>query len=745
MAKIISKSNIKQTSVFDITMPKIHNFVANGIVVHNCDSSTREFLTGKDGQSGYLFGKYGDKVAQVSTQQMLRLKSSIKDVNRYFNDGKVLPEIEEITKALPNPPQGVNDYAFVHGFTDTDGNNILGIIDTDETLKKYVKQYPEEWAIVEKCLGIVRGVSKHASAFLISNTPIADVVPMTDEGATQYDAKGCEAAKLIKYDFLIVNNLKDIQDCIKRINKKNNIDLPTGFFIHEGKKLFIWDLPEDSKVYASIENGNTETLFQISTNVMRPLVEKIKPKNILDGAVILALGRPGPLDYIDPKTGRNMAEEYIERRNGGGSAGVPIMNKLLPDTYGIQVYQEDTSKVAREIGKMTAIEAETLRRHFSKKNKTKAMEMKPIFMKGAVETVDKETAEIIWSQMETSSRYSFNKSHSVGYFYITYACMFLKYYYPLEWWASILSNASEEEISGELMKHVRDMVSPPDIRLSESDEMTIDYENKKILSKLTVLKGLGKATADKIINARPYSSLQEFSDKKACSLGVAQKLISVGLFDSFYPNPNINNILKINAYTQCVAETEYQEKIKAGKKPKERGDKELHTMFQENMGPVQRYLLKKKIFPSMPLNLSEIMRNYSSLKQVGAKKTEKVCFDNSFQKSIKFITGDEIFMGDHWSRYDTVEFCFAAFVKSAKEFSWKDKKTGFEKKRLALQLECDGRDIDTVMWQDRYTNKLEYPKELKEGCIAIFFCTKYQDRPFYPYEIVIEKLSIAEK
>jgi len=372
------------------------------------DLVDREPLVGADGRSGYLFGRWGDKAAQISTRIQLRLKSAIRDVNRYLNGGTVDPEIEKLSKALPPPPQGVSDKDFVFGFEDSDGNHMAGLIEVNPDLQKYAAERPKEWELVQRCLGISRQNSKHASAFVISDVPISEIVPVFMGNVTQYEAKGVEKCKLIKYDFLVVNQLKDIEGCINRINKKNGSKLKTGHFIHNGKELYVWDLPEEEEVFKSIWNGDTETIFQINTQSMIPFVMKIKPKSIVDLATILALVRPGPLDFVDPDTGLTMAEEYIERREGRGTIKLPELVELVPETYGVLVYQESVSLVAKEIGKMQPSDAEELRRVFSKKQKAKALAMKPLFMEGAVKTVGKEKAEMIWSQMETSSRYSFN-------------------------------------------------------------------------------------------------------------------------------------------------------------------------------------------------------------------------------------------------------------------------------------------------------------------------------------------------
>jgi DNA-directed DNA polymerase III PolC len=696
------------------------------------DLKNRELLVGEDGRSGYLYNRWGKKAAQISTKSLLRLKSSILDVNRYFN-GEVSEEIKKISKSLPAAPQGVSDTNFVFGY-EMDGIHYPGLIEINDDLKKYIGQYPKEWEVVQKCLGLVRQTSKHASAFLIADTAIENIVPMvSEENNTQYDAKSAEAAKLIKYDFLVVSQLEDIDLAIKLINEKNGHSSEYGIFEHNGKKHYIWDLPEDQAVFRSVWSGDTETIFQLHTNAMSPFVKKILPKNIDDISTILALVRPGPLDFIDENTGRNMAEEYIERRFSRSSANIKIMEDLLPETYGIQVYQEQTTKVALEIGKMDPIDAENLRRHFSKKDKEKAMGMKPLFMKGAIETVGLETAETIWSQMETSSRYSFNKSHSVSYAYITYACMFLKHYYPLEWWTAVLSNATEEEVSKKLFRFVRDKLSPPDINISDDNRMKIDYANNTIRAKLTILKGLGEKTAASLISKRPYASLADFIEKDVCSHGLAEKLIHVGVLDSLFET-GLSLNQKMQLYWDAVALVEYNQKIKEGKKAT-LSKKPINTKYL-GLHPIKDFSMKKAILPTLPLNLSSLISKYSTkLFNEGGRSIP--FFSDSRGSPVKFLNGEQTVRLEEIDNESELSFCFAGYILDLEERAYA-KNT---KKMLKITIDCDGYIFDRVMWPDYNTGKLIYPNDLEKGSVAILFCKKRPKKESSISDIIVEKSS----
>ncbi len=677
------------------------------------DLVDREPLVGTDGRSGYLYGRWGDKAAQISTRIQLRLKSAIRDVNKYLNDGTIDPDIEKLSKALPPPPQGVSDKDFAFGFEDSDGNHIPGLIEVSPDLQRYATERPKEWELVQRCLGISRQNSKHASAFVISDVPIKDVVPVFMGNITQYEAKGVEKSKLIKYDFLVVNQLKDIEGCINRINKRNGSKLKTGYFTHRDKALYIWDLPEEQEVFASTWGGDTQTLFQINTQSMIPFVMKIKPRSIVDLATILALVRPGPLDFVDPDTGLTMADEYVERREGRGTIKLPELAALLPETYGVQVFQEQTTLVAKEIGKMKPTDAEELRRVFSKKQKAKALAMKPMFMEGAVQTVGQEKAEMIWSQMETSSRYSFNLSHASAYAMITYACMYLKHHYPMEWWASVLTNADEGEISTTLFKHVRDKVVPPDIN-TPSNEMEIDYEKGKIRAKMTVMKGLGETVAEPIVKGAPYSDIKDFIRKKVAGPSLTLRLIHVGVMDSLFPK-GASLLEKLQSYEDAVLEVAYEDKLAAGKKAKPPGKGEVDPQYL-SMSPIQDFVAKKMILPTLPMNLSEMVARFSRVMNEGT--LDKPMFGDEKGRAQPMLTGDQFYELEKRAPFPkSMYFCVPAYVIDMKEFNFSKN----EKKALKMTVDIDGRISERVIWPAWGENIVTYPKELKKHSVVLLF------------------------
>lgn len=703
------------------------------------DLEDRTLLVGEDGHSGYLYGRWGNKAAQISTRTTIRLKSAILDTNRYFK-GKVEDSIANFSKGLPTPPQGVTDHQFVFGYDDKDNDDthIDGLIEVSDELKKYTQERPNEWEIVSKAMGLTRAYSKHASAFVIADVPIQDVIPSKDGNITQYEAKEVEEAGLIKYDFLVVKQLKDQRVCLDLINKKNNEKLEVGYFTHKGEKVYIWDLPHDPDVYKAIWNGQTDTMFQINTASMKPHVIDMLPQNIMDLATLLALVRPGPLDYIDEKTGRNMTEEYMMRRRNESTPDIQEMADLLPSTYGILAFQEQLGTIAANLAGFPAEEAELLRENMAKKKMADLMKMKPSFMEGAKKKVTEEIAEGIWDRMVTFGRYGFSIIHAVEYAHITYACMFLKYHYNLEWWAAILTNATEQEITGKFWPFVKDIVSPPDINLS-GDTMAVDYANGKLRSKLGIIRGMGEKTIDPIVNGRTYANVQDYVNKEVAGDSLTHKLIHVGVLDSLFP-PKSNLLEKLKLYQQAVQNKDFADKVskaqKENKKLRQLAPKEAIIPEEYiNLHPVVDVAMRKAVLPSLPVDLFALGAKYSKVLDSFSDKPA-VKSKNGYKTLL--LSGDSLRRLDETEGYKVEKDVYVAatcFVLEAKEFPYA-KNT---KRALKMILDADGYVSEKVLWPEYESGNLVYPSTLKKGAIVtVFFRKKVGRKDMSIMNVVVE-------
>lgn len=735
------------------------------------DLPDRELLVAPD---GFLNTHYKGKWSQVSTRTLMKLKSSVRDVNRFVN-GSVEEDVEIFAKNLEATPQGISDHDFVFGYEDQEGIWHDGLIDKDETLRQYTEERPDEWAIVSKTLGIARQNGRHACAFVITDKPVIETIPtMTVAGVeniTQYEAKEVEAAGILKYDFLNVKCLNDQELCLKLINEKFNSDTggigepEAGHFWHKGDQLYIWDLPEEQEVFQMLTDGKTETVFQLHTTSVTPYVKAMAPRSVEDCAVVTSLVRPGPLEFIDPATGRNMAQEYIERRHGRSKGEIPILDELIPETFGVMVFQEQITKMTKELTGWDDEKAEDVRIAVGKKKLKMIEELKPQFIKASAANgrVDEQTAATIWAMIEKFGRYGFNKSHAVAYSMIAYGCAYLKYHYPLEWWTAVLSNAPEKEITEVLWPHVRTLLSPPDINLSK-EEMVIDYKNGTIRNKLSILRGLGEKVANKITDGRPYADIHDFVKKKTVGFALARKLIHVGVLDSLFGGtPNLME--KMQIFEDAVEEYNYKKKIhdksdgeilmdqplesfmelaKANTKTKrckheiKEGKIDTKYIF---MNPMKDFILKKSIFPTMPMKLHDIIvdEGCNNVQIMNAGETSYAL--DSYNRETRLVSGKgyQNFKNIpvQEDSKQIINFCLAGYVVEAKEFGYQEN----TKKALKIIVDIDGYLEEFVQWPDYDSGELIYSENLKKNSIIFLFMYRKMGKDRYHTninEIIVE-------
>lgn len=316
------------------------------------DLPTREPLVGPDGNSGWLQERFGDHVAQISTVMTLKLKSAVLDVAR-FTYKEVPKDIAALAHKFELPPQGLEDYKFAFGYEDS-GNWVPGSMTWDPPLMEYIEKYPDQWKIVQKCLGLGRGVSRHACAYVIANRPIWEFIPLTkisDVTCTQFTAGAVEAMGGLKMDFLVINSLNDIANAILMVQQRSGMTIPEDGLVvdgkwvpairlvpYQGRLVDIWDLPPAQEVFADVATGKTETVFQFNTpgavQWLRHFGYK-KPNgnyaiDSVDGmSAFTALDRPGPLDAKVRKPGVEVAIE--------AKSTTSVLNTLGADNTGVSV------------------------------------------------------------------------------------------------------------------------------------------------------------------------------------------------------------------------------------------------------------------------------------------------------------------------------------------------------------------------------------------------------------------------
>lgn len=528
---------------------------------------------------------YGDKMVSLSTDVKLKIKGAIRDCERAIL-GEVRKSTEDMAVTIPDPPGDVDSYDYVFGYTDDDGAYHKGVLEIIPQLKEYADKNPNIWNAISRSLGIMRNKGGHSCAVVIAPKPIHEYIPLYNIGSnivTGFSPKMVEAAGLLKYDILSVNTLHDVASCIKLINERT------------GKKLDPYTLPDDMAVYKEFHAGRTNGVFQYDTATAIPLLEGIKPANRDELSDVTAIGRPGALD-APSDDGRTMANVYIARCNGEEVRLIhEDLRPILGPTRGVMVYQEQIIRIFKEIGSMSAAEADDARRAIGKKDEallrsTLSRLDAPALSRGWTQ----EQIDLMKRQILASCRYSFNKSHAISYSYLGYACQYLKVKYPLEWYAAVLNNASKTELP-KFWSHCGNVVDLPDIAHSK-DGFVI--EDDRIRAPISILNGIGPKAYECILSARPYKDLREFVVKtKAAGTAVNKRvvinLIAGGLMDSFFKGRGYMSVSdKIYEYLKIKSEIE--------------GSK-MESVPEElrNLKRIDQYMIRKKLVTVYSMDLRD--------------------------------------------------------------------------------------------------------------------------------------------
>jgi DNA polymerase III alpha subunit len=369
----------------------------------------------KDIVLDYLRSKYGDKMAKVSINTLMKIKSAIRDVER-VERGEVSPITEQMCRKIPDLPQGIDAENWLNGYEDKEtGAWVPGFIEEKsgeaDQLRDYIKKEPKLWGEVLKCLGIVRQKSVHACGLLIADDAITKYTPITiigDELVTAYCPKGCEYKGLVKFDIL---GVKTLEACRVTIN---------SIFEHTGEKIEWKEFDHDPEVYSYvIGNKLLCGIFQIGTDTMRPYVIALNPKTTEELSNVIALVRPGTLDApvkISEQETITAADFFVqcEQKKRRPKFIHPDLIPILGSTHSVLLFQEQALRIFRDLGNMTYEQAEVARRAIGKKDKELLAQeigkLKQILLKKEnwVESQAEELAEVIIA----SSRYSFNKCFS---------------------------------------------------------------------------------------------------------------------------------------------------------------------------------------------------------------------------------------------------------------------------------------------------------------------------------------------
>ena len=464
----------------------------------------------------YVADKYGhDHVAQIITFGTMAARAVIRDVGRAL--GYAYSYCDTLAKMVPF------------------GMDLQETLDKVSEFKDFYNADPQAKTLVDlglKLEGVARHASTHACGVVISANPLTDSVPLQhppgqDESIiTQYEMHAIEDLGLLKMDFLGLKNLTIIEDTLARI------------YVVRNEKIDIDKIPfDDKKTYELLQKAITTSVFQLESEGMKRYLKELKPSEFEDIIAMVALYRPGPMQFIP---------DYIERKHGKQKIEyiVPQLEPILKNTYGIMIYQEQLMRLAQDIAGFTLGEADVLRKAVGKKIKELLDAQEKKFIDGSVKNgISKKNAQELWQWILPFAAYGFNKSHSAAYATIAYQTAYLKAHYPVEFMASVLtSEKADVERIALLIEECKKMgieVLPPNINESLKNFTVVPGQNK-IRFGLLAIKNVGENIIDASVQERKnngeFKSIGDFINRaqtKDLNKKSMEALIKAGAFDAF--------------------------------------------------------------------------------------------------------------------------------------------------------------------------------------------------------------------
>ncbi len=536
----------------------------------------------RDDMIDYARRKYGvEKVAQIGTFGTMQARAAVRDVARAL--GYSYSVGDRIAKLIPGGAQGFSV-------------SIAKALEQEPELKEAYENDPETHEILDqaqKIEGNARHIGIHAAGVVIAPTEAVDFVPLQldpkGEGKTitQYDMHAVEDAGLLKYDFLGLKNLSILADTVKRVKKIHGIDID------------IDKIPlDDERVYRMLSAGRTMGVFQLSSAGMTRYLMELKPTNIHDINAMVALYRPGPMEFIP---------DYIERKRDPSKVTYvdPQLEKYLKSTFGILIYQDDIMLIAVELAGYSWGEADKFRKAMGKKIPEEMAAQEDKFKKGCIEHgMSPKAVNELWEQIKTFAAYGFNKAHSASYGNLAYRTAYMKANYPLEYMSALLTaDSGEVEKIAEIIEECEKMniqILPPDINESFEDFSVVPNSNK-IRFGLVTIKNFGEAIAHSIVEERkkngPYKSLEDFLSRvqdRNLNKRAVEALIKAGALDRFESRSkmlaNLDKLLLYNKESREMSGGSGQASLF--------GDTDLgalHLEEAEPLSPLQKYKWEKEL------------------------------------------------------------------------------------------------------------------------------------------------------
>jgi DNA polymerase-3 subunit alpha len=471
----------------------------------------------------YVKDKYGrDAVSQIVTFGTMAARAAIRDVGRVLDMSYMF--CDGISKLIPNKP---GQHITIDGAIKAEPI-LAERLDKEDDVKTLL-------ALAQKLEGMTRNVGMHAGGVLIAPGKLTDFCPLYQQpGSTsavsQYDKDDVEAIGLVKFDFLGLATLTILELARDMIVKR-----------HKGQENFAFEniQLDDAATYKLFADGRTESVFQFESRGMQGMLKDARPSRLEDLIALNALYRPGPMDLIPSFVARKHGREVVEYPH-------PLVEKVLSETYGIMVYQEQVMQTAQVLGGYSLGAADLLRRAMGKKKAEEMAEHREIFRKGAgVNGLSEEKADEVFDLMEKFAGYGFNKSHAAAYSLLAYHTGWLKVHFTAEFFCANMT--IEMDDTDKLKVLFEDALKfgisfdPPDV--NRGTHRFEPVSDKVIRYGLGAIKGTGQQAIDAIVKAReeggPFTSLYDFCvrvDRSRLNKRTVEALVKSGAFDSLQRN-----------------------------------------------------------------------------------------------------------------------------------------------------------------------------------------------------------------
>ncbi|MFH1433747.1 MAG: DNA polymerase III subunit alpha, partial [Candidatus Uhrbacteria bacterium] len=467
----------------------------------------------------YTVEKYGqDKVAQICTFGTMLARGSIRDVGRAL--GFNYEDVDKISKQVPMGAQGK---PMTLKIAMDENPDLKKMYDEDARVRRIIN-------LAQQIEGCARHVSIHAAGVVIAPTTLTDFTPLqidTREGKviTQFDMHAVEAAGLVKMDFLGIRNLSILGDAVKIVSKT------------KGVKVDLDKIPvDDQKTFDLLAKGHTMGVFQLSGDGMTKYLMDLKPARVQDIMAMVALYRPGPIEFIP---------EYIKRRFNPETIDYPheSLKGILEQSLGLLVYQDDVMLTAIKLAGYSWLDADKFRKAMGKKIPELMKEQEKKFQEGCVaNNISKELVKDLWERIKPFAMYAFNKAHACSYGMVAYQTAYMKANYPAEYMSSLMTaeSADLEKIAAAVNECERMGISvlPPDI--NESLKTFTFIDDHTIRFGLLVIKNLGSEVIDSIIEERKtngsFEDLADFASRvshRAFNKKSFEALTKAGALDRF--------------------------------------------------------------------------------------------------------------------------------------------------------------------------------------------------------------------